>query len=174
MAKIIHAFVICLFIFSGLNANNIVAQEKKMNILKNKPVYRLAIKAFGTQYFVQVNGVTIHQEHFSGGQLSTVLPINHWMRSGENTIGIYILPAKPGEAINPSASVAITLMVKDKDKPDIEHSIADITFSGKLLTDDKAVSNSSPLGRLDSNQEFKPSASGDVEVQGITKKGVSA
>ncbi len=173
MTKIIHLFLISMVIVTGLNANNTVAKEKKMNILKNKPIYRLGLKAFGTQYFVRVNGVVIHEEGFSGGQLSTVLPINHWMRSGKNTIGIYVLPPKSGEPINPNASVAITLMVRDKDMPDTEYSIADITFSGKLLSDNKAVSNSSPSGRLDSTQEFNLSASGDVEVHEITKKYVS-
>ena len=129
MTKIIHLFLISMVIVTGLNVNNSVAQEKKMNILKNKPVYRLSLKAFGTKFFVQVNGMVIHEERFSGGQLSTSLPINHWMRSGPNTIGIYVLPPKPGEAINPNASVSITLMVRGKDKPDTEYSIADIAFS---------------------------------------------
>ena len=173
MAKIIHAFVICLFIFSGLNANNIVAQEIKMNILKSKPVYQLSVKAFGTKYFVQLNGVIIHQELFSGGQLSTALPVNHWMRSGMNTIGIYVFPENPGDEININASVTITLMVSDKDNPNIQYSVANISFSGKHLSGNKAVVASSPSGRFDSERDFSASTSGDVEIHDITKKNIS-
>ncbi len=141
-----------------------------MNILKNKPIYQLSLKAFGTKYLVQINGVVIHQETFSGGQLSTTLPINHWMRSGMNTIGIYIFPEKPGEDINVHASVTITLLVNDKDNPDVTYSVADISFSGKQLSDNKAVTNSSPSGRFDSDDDFRAAASGDIEIHDITKK----
>ncbi len=161
-----------MVIFTGLNANNIIAKEKIMNILKNKPVYQLSIKAFGAKYFIEVNGKTVFQELFSDGKIITTVPINHWMRSGANTIGIYVFPENPEGKIRPNASAAITLIVSDKDKPDIEQSVTNIVFSGKLLSDNKAVSNSSPSGKLDSNRDFSASASGDVEVFDLDQESV--
>ena len=110
MAKIIHLFLISMVIVAGLNANNTVAKEKKMNILKNKPVYQLSIKAFGAKYFIEVNGKTVFQELFFDGKTITTVPINHWMRSGNNIIGIYVFSEKPGVDIGSNANAKISLI----------------------------------------------------------------
>ncbi len=71
-----------------------------MNILSNKPVFELRINACGTSYLLRLNGVSVLKEYDSFSQITTTIPVNHWMRSGKNILTLVVMPDGEGERIN--------------------------------------------------------------------------
>ncbi len=145
---------------------------KKMNanMLKNKPIFDIKVESFGVSFYLKVNGVSIMKEMDSFGQISTTLPVNHWMTPGENSIGIIVFPDEEGEKINPNSYVKMELWVQSLGGAAAGHMIASINFSGAGIEKDDATSESSSSGTLSSEKGFLKDLNGDVDVKAITTK----
>ncbi len=59
-------------------------------ILVDKPFFEIKISAFGVSYYLELNNISIFKEMDSFSQVSTVLPVNHWMKSGTNLMGLIL------------------------------------------------------------------------------------
>lgn len=139
------------------------AEPNSMTILQDKPVFTLKLEASNTSHFVRLNGVAIHIEFSDQGQISTVLPINHWMKSGENTLGVDILPSGQGEPINPNAKVKLELQVRNHGQDEV-YTVANLEFEGKYLREGRPTKNSTTPGRLKSGRAFAPDQNGDIAI----------
>jgi len=148
------------------------SKGNSMSVLQDKPLFKLIVNTFGTKHIININGVSIIKDMDSDGQSESTLPINHLMRSGRNTIDIYIYPDNPGEKINKHAKAALNLIVASNNDPNTKYSISNLTFEGALLGSSSPTSGSSNSGKLDSNNEFLYNKKGDVIIHDITVKKV--
>ncbi len=158
---------VCLIV----SFTNIKAKEGiPMNILQKKPVFEIKLEAFGGNYVVEINGAAIFSQYNSGGQISTTLPVNHWMRSGENIIKILTWPDEDDAPINPHAQIKVGLQVSNHDNPAEEFALATINYQNKLLPKSSAISESSQSGKFNANNNFEADTQGDVEVYEIVER----
>jgi hypothetical protein len=83
------------------------------SILNEKPVFELKIYSFGTRYEILVNGITAHVDDEGEGQVTLKLPVNHWMKSGQNTLELSVYPDAEGTSINEESKVNVELYVRN-------------------------------------------------------------
>ncbi len=140
---------------------------RDMSILQKKPVFELKVDVFGTTHYIDVNGVTVLRDVGEDSQTSVVLPINHWMRSGENRISVDVFPAKRDKELNPNSYIRLALTVHDRNEPDKVFTVATLNFSGTRDVNKSQVGASSPSGIYASAKEFKEDKNGDVEVYDV-------
>jgi hypothetical protein len=101
----------------------------KNSILYKKPVFTMKIHGFGTRYRVHVNGVEVYRENSSAGQVTTSIPLNHWMRAGENSLKLIVLPSQKNTPINEKSEVNAELYVHN-DEADEQYRIGGFNFKG--------------------------------------------
>jgi hypothetical protein len=88
-------------------------QEKfNMSILNKKPVFTIDLHAAGTRFQLYLNGVLIEGDP-SGGQNTYEIPVNHWMKSGENTLDLTVYPDDEGENIQSNSVINALLQVRN-------------------------------------------------------------
>ena len=100
------------------------------SILNKKPVFKLMIHSVGTRYEVLINGVMVHDDDSGGGQITTSLPINHWMRSGENSLKLVVYPDDEGIPINEKSEVNAEIYVYNDDVEEQQYRIGGFNFKG--------------------------------------------
>lgn len=138
-----------------------------MSILHNQPLFFVKIDTFGTRYVLKINGVTLLRESSSEGQMTTMLPINHWMHPDKNTMEVQIRPPKKGEEFNPNARLEYSLILKSNTDPDAFHILSTINITGTSANSKETVP-SSPSGTFNSFNQFKTDDKGDVNISNIT------
>jgi hypothetical protein len=143
---------------------NTVSKGKSMSLLMNKPVFSLKVNVFGVGNFIKANGVTVTFDTSSSSQTTVTLPVNHWIRSGENSIGFNLYPPKPGHSINPNSFVEIDLTVHELNDPKKVYTVATLHFKGTQDANKSYTGKSSPSGIYSSVEGFKPNKNGDVQV----------
>jgi hypothetical protein len=99
------------------------------SILNKKPVFNLMIHSVGTRYEILLNGVMVYDDDSGGGQITTSLPINHWMRSGENSLRLVIYPDDEGTPINEKSEVNAEIYVHN-DEIEQQYRIGGFNFKG--------------------------------------------
>ncbi len=145
-------------------AKRIAKGKKNMSILMKKPVFSLKVNSFGAVNFIEVNGAIVTFDSTSKSQTTVTLPVNHWMRSGANTIRFDVFPPKRGEQVNPSSHVEIALIVHELNDPKKVYTIATLHFRGSKDANDAYTGKSSPSGVYSAVDGFKPDKDGDVQV----------
>ena len=143
-----------------------------MSILKKQPVFTVKINTYGVKYILKLNGVTLLRETSSESQLTTTLPVNHWMKSGENIMEVQIRPPQKGQEFNPNAKVEYELLVNENSTPDKIYTISNILISGASANNHK-TDVSSASGKYDSLNNFIPSKEGDVSISDISVKEIA-
>lgn len=99
------------------------------SILNKKPVFTMKIHGFGTRYRIHINGVEVYRENSSASQVTTSIPLNHWMRAGENSLKLIVLPSKKNTPINEKSEVSAELYVHN-DEADEQYRIGGFDFKG--------------------------------------------
>ena len=162
--------VLLLFATAGCAKEQPKTRTKgnKMSLLFKKPVYRLKVEAFGVSNYIEVNGVIVTFDTGSWGQTTVTLPVNHLMRSGENTIAFDVLPPKRGEQINPNSHVKIALTVCELTDQKNIYTVATLHFHGTADANKSHTGGSSPSGVFNSTKGFAPDKDGDVQVFDVT------
>ncbi|TYK65424.1 hypothetical protein [Colwellia echini] len=141
-----------------------------MTILQKQPVFDLKIEGLGAMYFIELNGVRVLKQYNAEGKISTRIPVNHYMRSGSNTLKILTWSGDE-YPINEHAYVNLELIVSESSQPNVEYPISTIVFDNTQTTEEKS-SNSSLSGKYNSLNGFSASSSGDVTVEDIMYKQV--
>ena len=147
-------------------SSNAVTLGKKMNPLTNDPYFTIKLNASGSSYFIELNGASVHNELDNDGQLSTEFPVNHWMRSGKNTLTLQVIPEEEGAPFNPASSIEVELLVAPNNNKEQTFSIASILFEGSNASGEH-TKNSSKSGSYD--DEMKSSTTGSLTISDITE-----
>lgn len=166
------AFAILLGAWVGMASelNTTAAEDKPMSVLNDKPYFTLDLDMKNSSFFVYVNGVKVFKS-FSGGAVATELPLNHWMRSGENTLTLIVTPPKKGAALNDKAAYMLALKVRNKDQDsELAQTVATLAYSGKWAAIGKPTGESSLAGTFNSMHSFHADKKGDVRVSEIEVK----
>jgi len=100
------------------------------SILNKKPVFTMKVHGFGTRYRIHINGVEVYRENSSASQVTTSIPLNHWMKSGENSYRLTVLPSKKNEAINEKSEVNAEIYVHNDEMEEKQYRIAGYNFKG--------------------------------------------
>jgi len=112
------------------------AGKAKLNksILNDKPVFTVNFHGTGTRYQFYVNGVLV-ENNPDALQVSTEIPVNYWMRSGENTLELIIYPDDEGEDIRASSKINASLQVRNYGEKK-DHALGGISFVGATYKND--------------------------------------
>jgi hypothetical protein len=100
------------------------------SILNKKPVFTMKIHGFGTRYRVYVNGVAVYKEKSSASQVTTSIPLNHWMRAGENELKLVVYPSKKSAPINEKSEVNAEIYVHDDEVEEQQYRLGGFNFKG--------------------------------------------
>ena len=141
-----------------------------MTVLNDKPYFTLALDMKASSFFIYVNGVEV-LSNFSGSAFATELPLNHWMRPGENTLTLTVTPPKEGLPLNPKAAYTLALKVRSHGHAsELAQTVATLSYSGKRAAIGDPTGESSPAGLFNSAQHFYADKKGDVRVSEIEAK----
>lgn len=132
------------------------------SILNKKPVFKLMIHSVGTRYDVLLNGVMIYDDASGDGQITTSLPINHWMRSGENTVKLIVYPDNEGFPINEKSQVNVEIYVHNDEMEEQQYRIGGFNFKGVGHIPEPDL-----LGYRLETELFKQSDEGELVVQDV-------
>ncbi len=143
-----------------------------MNILYGQPIFELRLQSFGTSFFLEMNGVSMLKEYEDFAQIETTLPVNQWIHSGKNVLGIYVLPEEEGARINPNSHVNAELWVREDNGSKNAFKLASISIKGEMVGEGKGVETSTPSGDFDSRKGFMAAEVGDLSVEDITVRDV--
>src|SRR5690625_1662393 len=133
------------------NVAVIYSGSNPMSVLNNKPLFNLSIEAINARYFIYLNGMLMHKEFSSEGQISTALPVNHWMHPSDNIMAIEVFPEHDG-TVRKSARVKVELQVHSEAVAGSRHTVATIDFQQKYADDSSPTKHSSPKGRYRSEE----------------------
>jgi hypothetical protein len=100
--------IVSFFILTSCSKDRGVSNS----ILNEKPVFELKLQSLDTRYRILVNGVLSHHDN-GDGQVTMTTPINHWMRSGENTLELIVYPDAEGTPINERSKIKADLYVRN-------------------------------------------------------------
>lgn len=139
---------------------------KDMNPLTNNPYFTLKLNASGISFFIELNGASVHNVLDSDNQLSNVFPVNHWMRSGTNTLTLQVIPDEEGAEFNASSFVEIELLVATNQNKEKTHSISTIKFDASNNYNE-FIKGSSASGFYNNN--LMTSSSGNIIVSDISE-----
>ncbi|WP_157822396.1 hypothetical protein [Psychromonas sp. Urea-02u-13] len=136
-------------------------------MLTKKPYFTYRIEASGALYEAKINGILL-EDNFEGNALNFEQPVNQYMRTGINRIGIQVYPYERGDF--GTGRVTITLYVnQDGASESKKKMVGQITFNAAEFFKNKQVSDaiqtSMPKLRLDSANDLIASESGDVIIQ---------
>jgi hypothetical protein len=169
-------FFLSLFIVLALGSSSLKTEQGElMNILQNQPVFELKLDGFGAMYTIDINGVSVFEQDIPESQVVTRVPINHYMRSGENTISISTWSGDD-EPINPHAHIKIELVVSEHNKPAKEFVVSTIHYDNSTTSEYLKTVKSSDSGTYSAKHNFTANEKGEVIVDNITfiqKKNVS-
>jgi len=162
-SKIAALTIILLLVISTIVWTHGREKEKgtNMSLLQKQPVFTLKIEGFGSVYFVIVNGVTVFRQYNPNAQVSTTIPVNHYMRSGNNSIRIATWSGDEAK-INPHAKIEVDLMVNEFSTPNEVFTITNIDYTNNVSADGNLVKRSSLAGTFSSEQGFIESIDGDI------------
>ena len=105
-------FIITLLLHGCDNASAISQERFNMSILNQKPVFTIDFHGAGTRYQLYLNGVLV-EGNSSGVQTTYEIPVNHWMRSGKNTLDLTVYPNDEGEDISFKSDIKALLQVRN-------------------------------------------------------------
>jgi hypothetical protein len=117
--------IISIFILTSCSKDQGVTNS----ILNEKPVFELKLHSFGTRYEVLINGIVAYDNSSSRGQITMKLPVNHWMRSGKNTLELIVYPSKKGAPIGEQSEIKSELYVRNSGAKE-EYRIGGFIFNG--------------------------------------------
>ena len=137
------------------------------SMLTKKPYFTYRIEANGALYEAKINGILL-EDNFEGNALNFEQPVNQYMRTGINRIGIQVYPYDDDDFGNGKVTVSLYVN-QDGASESKKKMVGQITFNAAEFVKNKqvadAIQTSMPKLRLDSTNDFIASESGDVIVQ---------
>lgn len=133
-------------------------------MLSRKPYLTVKIENKSIPCLVYFNGgfVTVDSTHTVADE---TWPVNPLARSGENELAILVFPTEGlPSGFSPDAAVTVKLLVQEFGKPDRQHEIATLSFSGAQAGSSAALAASSAAGEFDSTNGMVSVRHGDVIV----------
>lgn len=136
-------------------------------VLTEKPFFEVKWTVSNLSYYVCINDMIVKCNITDAveGTMTTSLPVNHYMKSGENRLSIWALPEGSDRPIESGQSIAAELWVRSAN-PEIEGSykIASVHCDGEesLCFDEEQLPKPE---RLSSTNEFLPAEDGDILIK---------
>jgi hypothetical protein len=165
-----NGFFLSIFIVLALGSSSLKAEQGGlMSILQKQPVFELKLKGFGAMYIIEINAMSVFEQDNPERQVTTRLPINHYMRSGDNAISIATWSGDDNP-INPHANIKIELIVSQHNKPQKEFIVSTLYFDNSVSAQALKTEKSSASGGYNAKQAFIADEHGEVQVADISFK----
>jgi hypothetical protein len=133
------------------------------NILTEKPNFSISLESDLCMGYVLLNGQLLYAPEMEPVKLD--LPVNHWIRKGENELMMMLAPVDEQGNLGKFARntrCTMTLRVRQSGSNSGEiFTIAALKFAAKGHT---GIEGNTPEGRLDSKKGFARSSKGDVSI----------
>jgi len=100
------------------------------SMLNKKPVFTMKIHGFGTRYRIYINDIKVYEEKNGASQVATSIPLNHWMRGGENSLKLAIYPNNEDAPINEKSEVNAEIYVHNDEMEEQQYRIGGFNFKG--------------------------------------------
>lgn len=124
--------------------------------------FELQLSAQDCRYEVRLNGVPIHTDN-KAIPVQARFPVNHWLRSGENTLELVLPDIQDPQP--DSASVAIGLkLLREQHNLRTELVVCRLAWRRDLQGTGDPFVGSSEAGVFNSKQEMAPDVDGDTQV----------
>ncbi|NOZ53889.1 MAG: hypothetical protein GXP08_12275 [Gammaproteobacteria bacterium] len=136
-------------------------------MLTNKPYFTLRLEMSSCSYTVMLNGAAIEQD-LRDQPLSIEMPINHWLRTGENGISINLYPPEEDQPISSACDCTLTLQVRPSGTDSRQNKVISILhYSGELAQKGIGTGKSTSAGKYSSVDGFIKKPDGDVIVSNV-------
>jgi hypothetical protein len=137
------------------------APPASLPMIAIQPLLNLQRDIVHCSYDIYVNGGLVERNN-EALPTSGTQPLNHWLRSGENEVAVYMYkwPDEPDEC-----DVSVSLELRDASlaqQPPV--TLMTLVHKAKQAPPGDPARGSSPAGALDSHRAFQSSAQGDVRV----------
>lgn len=134
----------------------------------HEPEYYLKLNMQACPRFVDINGIEV-ERNLDAQSSSAEIPINHWIRNGENTISFHYGPEDFVKArINEHSTCNFAVWVKGTlGGRDVNFKVADLDYNPNYnLPEKERHKNSSPAGhyKLENNQTVLSTSPADFEI----------
>jgi hypothetical protein len=100
------------------------------SILNKKPVFTMKIHGFGTRYRIYINNIKVYEETSGASQVTTSIPLNHWMKAGENSLKLLVYPNNEDAPINEKSEVNAEIYVHNDEMEEHQYRIGGFNFKG--------------------------------------------
>lgn len=137
------------------------AAPGSLPVIGTKPLFNLQLDITHCPYDIYVNGGLV-ERNGEAQPASGTQPINHWLRSGDNEVAVYMYkwPEEPDECdVNVGLELTDAAMTQ---QPPV--TLMTLVHKAKQAPPGDPARGSSPAGTLDSQRAFVASAQGDVRV----------
>jgi len=139
------------------------------SILTEKPYFSISLESDLCMGYVLLNGQLLYAPEMEAVKLE--LPVNHWIRKGENELMMMLAPVDEQGDMGKFArnmKCTLTLRVRQSGSRSAENlTIAALKFAAKGKT---GIEGNTPEGRLDSKKGFASSKTGDVVISKAKKE----
>jgi len=139
------------------------------SILTEKPYFSISLESDLCMGYVLLNGQLLYAPEMEHVKLE--LPVNHWIRKGENELMMMLAPVDEQGDMGKFArnmKCTMTLRVRQSGSKSAENlTIAALKFAAKGKT---GIEGNTPEGRLDSKKGFASSKTGDVVISKAKKE----
>lgn len=138
-------------------------------MLTEKPYFTVSLETNLCVGYLLLNGQLLHAAEMM--PLKFDVPVNHWIRKGENELMMMLLPIDEQGNLSKfprNTKCTMTLRVRQSGSSLEENrAITALTFMAK---DPTGIEGNTPEGRLDSKNGFAPADKGDVLIGKAKKK----
>jgi len=171
MAKANNRYFSLLLLFLFLTScGNVVGKEErtgKNSMLTDQPYFTLRLEMTSCYYVVVVNGAPV-AEDLGGLPLNVDIPVNPWLRTGENDIRIELYPKNEIQPLSPASECAAKLQVRSSGTESGKGIvISTLRYSGQLAKTGTGTEKSTLPGKYSSIDQFTKKSDGDVTVSDV-------
>ncbi len=133
-------------------------------MLLEKPFFTVHLEMQNCPYSLELNGAMVHREK-DGLPVTLDIPVNLWMRSGENKLDLLVLTFDGERPVTTETRCDVSLRVRPSGSPAAQAlTVSRLVFSGKLASAGTGTEESTPAGSYDSKHQFLASKNGDVTI----------
>ena len=129
-----------------------------------RPLLKVSLGVSRCSFQIQINGAIVaHGDE--GFTENYSVPINHWLRSGENSLEVLISPIREEINLrkNLKCHINIEIMPIQEDDKTV-YDICSIVFALDPSTGLGNITESSPAGRKDSQNNYRDDSHGDIII----------
>lgn len=142
-----------------------IKDKKTSSVLLDKPYFTLRLEMKHCAFAVRFNGVTVFRD-MEASPITLEVPINHWVRTGDNEITLSLYTFSKHKPLSPKAECHVKLQVRPDGTPHEDNlTLSTLSYLGKMAPMGQELALSTRAGRYDSKRQLvEDKEGGDVRI----------